>query len=467
MKLLIFIFCLTSPLAFSAEKGQRISSVEMVNFNNSREKESFTLEIKGVPVLTRVGAILPTSTTNPLYHSFTPTETESLGVVNEMSTNPKYGAPIWNGLNMLYDKNYDERKTILAESGYTEIDLSKVKMESFTFPWSKKIKRKLPKKEAHFAPKNSANISFGDGGASVLKTMHSWHASTINFALNEITKIFKQQQEHKSRKVFSENFIEQIESENKILPFERMFFFIYSDLVTKEFMAGFLTIDGSPNRLFLDARIPIEVEFPQIKLKGRSFNQRRVVEIKRFGREAHKSAVSFTEMVATLAQHLQYADLLETTLYAHTDAVGKRLFKTLGFHVEFYPQDLKKSGEYILAISARKFNEIHMQSQVFKTLKSYPFRRPIRIDRKKLSDKDIQYIDAKSLPKRIVEAVEKRQKGDPDFRKKYPGQFHLRDPSGSSHLVYPDTYDMFYLNTINYSSTSSACKNIFSKASIL
>jgi|SaaInlStandDraft_6_1057023.scaffolds.fasta_scaffold19212_2 hypothetical protein len=433
-------------MVLSAEKGQRISSVKMVNINNSITEESFNLEIKGVPVLTRVGAILPTGTLDLSQSPFTPTDPETLGVVHETSINPKYGAPIWTSLNVLNEQNREKRRA---------------KVNTIAWPsWMQ------PKPDSHFALYKYGEITNIKYDSA--KTIYKWYGSLVNNALSEITNIFKQQKENKARTVFSEKFIKQIESENRVLPFERMLFFIYSDLVTNEFMAGFLTIDGSPHRILSDNRIPIEVEFPHLRLSGRAINEQRVVEIKRFGREPHKSAVNFTEMVATLAQHLEYADLLETTLYAHTDAAGKRLFKTLGFHVEFYPEDLKKNGEYILEMSAWRFNEIHMRSQVFKTLKKYPFRRPLNLDRTALPDKEIKYFDTQSLPNRIVEAVEEKQKRDLGFRKKYPGKFYLLDPSGSSNLVYENSYDMFYLDTINYSSASkNACKKIFSKASVL
>ena len=200
-----------------------------------------------------------------------------------------------------------------------------------------------------------------------LKGQLQEHIKNISQTLGEVFKrkyaadvdfvydIFKDQLT--SRVVFNPKFISALRMEDDTLYNERLTHFTFKS--NGDIVAFFGLYDGtiktSEIQQINEARLPLERQIPGLILPER-ITSTPVIEVRRLA-VSKESSFEFDRLLTYFSKFLEKNKMEDAILYAHTDRLGKIIFKRkAGMTIlENTEQYSKKSGKFILRVEASKF----------------------------------------------------------------------------------------------------------------
>jgi hypothetical protein len=158
----------------------------------------------------------------------------------------------------------------------------------------------------------------------------------------------------KERKLFTGNLVDMLRKENTELNIDNLFFYTYKKYGSDQIHAA-VSIFDSRGPGDVSAKIPIERKYPHLRLMGRDRGVGRILEIRRLAKSTESPAKMFGIIMRSLKEHVEHAGLQNSTFYAQTDSMGVEIFKKYGLKVEFSPDQLGKTDEYVMSIDGDLF----------------------------------------------------------------------------------------------------------------
>jgi hypothetical protein len=185
------------------------------------------------------------------------------------------------------------------------------------------------------------------------------HLTRLSQASNNLVAALYTRLGKEGRTVFDEEFLSKILKENSDLDPSSLFFYNFGSYGSDVLDATMGVYDARALK-GASGHIPIEKQYPHLKLKGRTSGSGEIIEFRRFGKiNPGSDKPPFRLMMKIMAQHLEHARLNDVMIYGRTDLANIELYKKFGFEVETVITQAGKEDEYIIAVKGSRFIELN------------------------------------------------------------------------------------------------------------